>query len=187
MINATIPLSTASPPARIVRGYHGTSAIKAARIVRQQTLESSENGWDWIGHGIYFWEGAPGRAWEWARKHHGSESAVVAVDIMLGACLDLTDVRFTSILQVAYHQITELYSKRAESAPENRGKARYLDCLVINYVCEEILETIDTVRATFIEGDPVYPGSGFMSQSHIQICVRNVSSLVSAIKLETPR
>ena len=31
----------------------------------------------------------------------------------------------------------------------------------------------DSVRGIFFEGGPIYPGSGILDKSHIQICVRN--------------
>lgn len=35
------------------------------------------------------------------------------------------------------------------------------------------LPQYDSVRGVFFEGHPIYESSGFMEQSHIQICVRN--------------
>jgi hypothetical protein len=38
-------------------GYHGCDRNLAGRIVAGETeLKPSENAWDWLGHGIYFWE-----------------------------------------------------------------------------------------------------------------------------------
>lgn len=31
----------------------------------------------------------------------------------------------------------------------------------------------DSVRGIFIEGDAIYPDSGILAKTHIQICVRN--------------
>src|SRR5579863_9508112 len=53
---------------RLVVGYHGTSATHAEVIVREGLFQPSENDYDWLGHGIYFWEEAPCRAWRWARR-----------------------------------------------------------------------------------------------------------------------
>lgn len=35
------------------------------------------------------------------------------------------------------------------------------------------LEPYDSVRGLFIEGDEVYPGSGFREKTHVQICIVN--------------
>jgi hypothetical protein len=170
-------------PVRIVTSYHGTNAVRAEEILRTQRIKPSENVWDWIGHGVYFWENAPLRAWQWAEKKYGDEAAVVVADVKLGVCLDLTDTRYTSILKFAHQRLVQLHAARGEVLPENRGKARYLDCLVVNYVAEQILRDVETVRATFLEGDPIYSGSAFFTQSHIQVCVRAHQNIVSPIRL----
>jgi hypothetical protein len=166
------------PEDATIVGYHATSASAAATILATGRIEPSTNAWDWLGHGIYFWENAPGRAWQWAVEKHPEEPAVVIASIRLGACLDLTDNRFTSAVQVAYHRLRTAFAEAKQTLPSNRGKARYLDCLVINYVCSEILKNIETVRATFPEGEPLYTGSAFHHQSHIQVCVRTPANIV---------
>lgn len=54
---------------------------------------------------------------------------------------------------------------------------RYLDCAVIEYTHKFLEEkdqnSFDSVRATFIEGDPIYPSAGFYDKTHIQICIIN--------------
>lgn len=54
---------------------------------------------------------------------------------------------------------------------------RYLDCAIIEDLHQERyrngLPQYDSVRGVFFEGHPIYESSGFMEQSHIQICVRN--------------
>jgi hypothetical protein len=54
---------------------------------------------------------------------------------------------------------------------------RYLDCAVIEYT-HSFLRTknepsFDSVRAAFIEGEPIYPGAGFHGKTHIQLCIIN--------------
>lgn len=55
---------------------------------------------------------------------------------------------------------------------------RELDCAVIERIhlynhMTDRNDEYDSVRGAFIEGKPVYPGSGFRDRTHIQICVRN--------------
>jgi len=135
---------------RIVLGYHGTRLDRAATILSTGKFIPSANDYDWLGHGIYFWEHAPFRAWQWARERYGSEGAVVAAKIRLGFCLDLTDIPFTDALKAAYQGIREAYILANRILPENKGKAPRLDCLVINYLTEYILPECDTVRAPFL-------------------------------------
>ena len=37
----------------------------------------------------------------------------------------------------------------------------------------------DTVRAAYIEGSPIFDGSAFMEDTHIQIAVRNPASIIA--------
>jgi hypothetical protein len=143
-----------------------------ARILAGHGFQPSRNDYDWLGHGIYFWEYAPYRAHEWARLKYASQAAVVEADIRLGRCLDLTDIRYTEIIRQAFDGLREAYARNGQSMPANRGKARRLDCLVINYVAEYLLPECETVRAPFLEGSPIFEGSALLSASHVQIVVR---------------
>ena len=162
---------------RIVVGYHGTDMGRARKVLATGRFAPSENDYDWIGHGVYFWEFAPLRAWQWARRRYGSDASVIEAQIELGYCLDLTDVRFTDSLRAAYEGLREAHARTGTPLPVNRGKARCLDCLVINYVCSAILPECETVRAPFLEGDPIYDGSALLTQSHVQLVVRSSSCI----------
>ena len=136
--------------ARIVIGFHGTRVDRAQEIISSGKFVPSANDYDWLGHGIYFWEHAPLRAWQWARQKYQSEGAVVEVRIRLGCCLDLTDIRYTDALRAAYQGLREAYVTAGKPLPVNKGKARCLDCLVINYLTNFIFPEVDSVRAPFL-------------------------------------
>ena len=76
--------------ARIVLGYHGCTPDFADRLLRGDIAIDewipSENPYDWLGHGVYFWEHAPERARDWG------DGGTVGAVIQLGLCLDLTDI-----------------------------------------------------------------------------------------------
>jgi len=91
---------------RVVVGFHGTSEERADTIVSSGQFIPSKNDYDWLGHGIYFWEYAPLRAWQWAKQKYRDRAAVVRASIELGACLDLTDLRYTSALQIVIRDAT---------------------------------------------------------------------------------
>ncbi len=57
----------------------------------------SENPYDWLGHGIHFWEFAPERARAWSRK-----GGVVGAVIQLGTCLDCTDIWYTDLMKKTF-------------------------------------------------------------------------------------
>ena len=51
-----------------VLGYHGcTRAVGEKILAGKEHLKASENDYDWLGTGIYFWENSAQRALEWAR------------------------------------------------------------------------------------------------------------------------
>jgi hypothetical protein len=104
--------------ARVVLGYHGcleplaTELLNGTRPIAD--WQPSDNRWDWLGKGIYFWEHAPARAKRWAeaklaRSAGTGTAAVVGAVIQLGDCFDLTDVNFTNILGEAFKEVSEDY------------------------------------------------------------------------------
>ncbi|GBR75667.1 hypothetical protein NO2_0318 [Candidatus Termititenax persephonae] len=76
----------------IAYGFHGTDEKCAYDVILGKIphLSKSENTWDWLGTGIYFWEANPQRAWEWA-KEHKKNPAVIGAIISLGNCLNLLE------------------------------------------------------------------------------------------------
>jgi hypothetical protein len=181
--------------ARIVIGYHGCSEEFARDLLLGtkpiRDWKSSTNEWDWLGHGIYFWEHSPARARRWAQEQgvrHGFAPAVVGAVIQLGRCFDLLNEAITQILAQSYQELVQSYADSGASLPQNRGpglKMRNLDCLVIN-TCLALLESqgtqYDTVRGAFLEGDPIYPGAGFSREGHLQIAVRNPSCILGVFR-----
>src|SRR2546426_9818552 len=53
---------------RVVVAFHGTSADQVETILASGAFTPSRNDYDWLGHGVYFWEHAPLRAWQWAKQ-----------------------------------------------------------------------------------------------------------------------
>ena len=164
-----------------VYGYHGCSRDVADKVLsgRGANLNSSENDYDWLGSGIYFWEEGPKRALEWAWQKFGfDKAAVIGAKIRLGHCLNLMDVDSYGILRETYLNLV----KRGQPLPKNGKLLHRLDCAVINAALRhaEIVERYpyDTVRCPFVEGEPVFPDSKFFDHSHIQISVRTPQAIV---------
>jgi hypothetical protein len=159
--------------ARIVLGYHGCEPDFAEDLLRGEIAvkdwKPSKNPYDWLGHGIYFWEHGPERARDWGK------GGVVGAVIQLGLCLDLTDVRDTRLLAEMYEDLKRLEVRGALVLPKKSKRFRRLDCLVINELVRWSARrgiNYQTVRCPFLEGDAVFPGSGILKESHIQIAVR---------------
>src|SRR6476661_1337243 len=113
-------------------GFHGTRIERAERILAHG-FEASRNEYDWLGDGAYFFQDAPGRAWEWARKRFGSEGAVVAAEIDLTDCLDLLDPRWHEVVREFHAALLSDLGARGETAPRQTVGAHRLDRAVINY------------------------------------------------------
>ncbi|HKI18694.1 MAG TPA: hypothetical protein VKA15_12485 [Isosphaeraceae bacterium] len=161
-----------------VSGFHATSIQVADMLLREQTTwEASNNEYDWLGTGIYFWQDDPGRAWEWTAQRHwphlALDTAVIEVEVELDECLDLIGPTYMELLAQAHRQLEAVYASRGTAMPENMPDGRhFLDHAVVNQVAENWWK-VDTVRGLFIEGAPAYPGASFYSLQHIQIAVRN--------------
>ena len=169
----------------LVLGFHGCSKSVFESVVYQgEALKASENEYDWLGHGIYFWEQNYQRAFEWAINRYGDDGAVVGAVIDLGYCLNLTDSFSAQILRNGY-EILKIRCEAAEmdlpqNVPSKRTKdilLRNLDCAVIQQVHDYNKDNgktpFDSVRGIFTEGGPVYPGAEFQEKTHVQLCICN--------------
>jgi hypothetical protein len=183
------------PFARIVIGYHGCAEAFARELLLGtrpiHKWQPSTNDWDWLGHGIYFWEHSPDRARRWAEEKyaaHGESPAVLGAVIQLGRCFDLLNEGITAVLAKNHSQLVTSYEQAGRPLPQNRGrdwKLRELDCLVINDCLARLqaqgLE-YDTVRGAFLEGAPAYPGAGFSREAHVQLAVRNPACILGVFR-----
>lgn len=170
-----------------VIGFHGTSEDVAESVLSGRSeLKISQNKYDWLGHGAYFWENAPERAWQWAdtwAKKRGKKPAVVGAIIQIGHCLNLMDKSSNAALKATHSALMNFCPANGRVLPTNNGKLHDLDCLIINIVnkiSDNKGNPYDTVRAAFIEGNPVFPGSTIMDDTHIQICVRDPKKSIVA-------
>jgi hypothetical protein len=104
---------------------------------------------------------------------------VIGAVVSLGLCLDLTTTAGIEQVRTAHRNLVELATATHVELPKNtaNGLLRRLDCAVIQMIhkIRDDLrdQPIDTVKGVFIEGGPVYDGSGFYEKTHIQIAVRN--------------
>ena len=171
-----------------VLGYHGcqrdfADAVRSGRITLAQ-WKPSQNVYDWLGEGIYFWEGSRTRADQWAVEQSGDQADVLEVEIDLGQCLNLLESTYHEAIRATYRNLRRVYRSQGWLLPKNQKKRHDLDCLVINKFVK-FMERFEgqqgilfqTVRGVFEEGRPLFPGSALRSQSHIQIAVRDVQCM----------
>ena len=175
-----------------VLGFHGCDREVAERVLAgEQDLLASTNDYDWLGHGIYFWEGNPRRAEQWAEQRMlYPESSIrepyaIGAVIDLGFCLSLMQTDHLEAVREAYETLKESFRRVDREMPTNSGGddrlLRRLDCAVIQILHEnrevKNRQPFDSVRSLFQEGSEIYPGSGFHEGSHIQLCVRDRSCI----------
>ncbi|HCM6216307.1 MULTISPECIES: hypothetical protein [Klebsiella] len=174
-----------------VYGFHGIDKRAALRILLQKdNFIHSNNSYDWLGNGVYFWENNYARAIQYAEEDKKRRNSKVKTPFVLGAvidlghCLDLLDQKYIDFLKVAYDDMISSLIASGSPIPQNAafGKSdfdfmrRELDCAVIRYACNIAKEAgtpFDSVRAAFLEGNPLYDGAKFYEKNHIQIAVIN--------------
>lgn len=177
-----------------VLGFHGCDESVGESILAGETahLTHSDNAYDWLGTGIYFWEASPQRAFDFA-SHVANGGKVskgkIKKPFVLGAIIDLQhcfnlidsdalqELREGSLLALSAAQTTNIQLR-------NMGEdlnLRYLDRAAIEAVHgfrkDKGFCDYDTVRSAFWEGKELYPTAGFREKNHIQLCVRNTDCI----------
>src|SRR5437764_8072019 len=112
--------------ARIIVGYHGCSeALARNLLLGKQSIgdwKPSENKWDWLGKGIYFWEHSPERALRWAQERYRgrrAEPAVLGAVVQLGQCFDLTDEGLAGVLEESFTELSKAFEAAGLELPTN--------------------------------------------------------------------
>ncbi|MEQ8404234.1 MAG: hypothetical protein RKE49_03990 [Oceanicaulis sp.] len=182
----------------LVLAYHGCDVAVAEALLSGGDFKKSENAYDWLGHGIYFWERDPRRGLEFAhmlaahplRGRHIQKPAVIGAVLTLGRCLDLTVRNAATFTSEAYQALLDLFNSHdGASMPVNSADLlrRDLDCAVFNMLhrmrAQQGSPPFDTIRGIFEEGDPAYPGAGFKDHTHIQIAVRNTDCILGVFRV----
>ena len=195
----------------VIFGYHGCDRTLADKLIlASEDLRVSDNPWDWLAQGVYFWEHDPQRAFDFAceirdrphphGRHHVDEPSVVGAVIQPGRCLNLLDARDRPLLVKAHTALVRSFEALNRPLPENAGGEdrvrRNLDCAVIRMLHQKHEASVgpgaafQTVRAAFFEGEPppwrTSPGAGFADKSHIQIAVRDPACILGFFRPRSP-
>jgi hypothetical protein len=194
----------------LVLGFHGCDRKTGESLLSGEEFRQSNNPYDWLGNGAYFWENNPKRAMDWAERMKAmpglaervKEPFAVGAVINLGNCLDLTEAVSLELIKSAHDSLLGLIefaqtqgiegihlptNEKAGSADHDLVK-RYLDCAVINHLHQlravSKLSTFDTVRGAFHEGKELFPGSRIMEKTHIQIAVRSPECIIGVFRIK---
>lgn len=175
----------------LVLGFHACDReVGEAILAGTKGFKPSENDYDWLGHGMYFWENSLHRAQAYGNELKNNrkkliDPMVIGAVIHLGYCFDLIESHSLSVLKKHYSIMENAFSASNITMPVNEKVSvddtdmvfRKLDCAVIQYMHSEIKSNndraFDSVRGAFWEGKDLYPGAGFKEKNHIQICIRN--------------
>lgn len=173
-------------------GFHGCDISVFNEVIKENNkLKPSENNYDWLGHGIYFWQNNLQRAYEFAefQKSRGKikKVAVIGAILDLGYCLDFINSEYLSLLSNGYSMLQADMKNAGINLPKNHLEKdntfilRNLDCAVIERIHqwneENKYKSYDSVRGVFWEGKEIYPTSGFREKNHVQICIRNINCI----------
>jgi len=188
----------------LVIGFHGCDRDTRDKLLQNpHNIKKSEKPYDWLGHGMYFWEYNETRAVEWAddyaKRDKIKEPAVIGAVLNLGNCCDLLDKQYIDLVAAYYTLLKHSNITLGKPMPENtdvKGDKnkdklkRELDCAVIEFMHERIFalqeklkkddssKNFDSVRGAFMEGGEAFPGSGIQRKNHIQICIRNPNCIL---------
>lgn len=195
----------------LILGFHGCDLEIADKLINSPNkVRKSEKPYDWLGHGMYFWENNFLRAQQWAKEKESrgeiKKAAVVGAVLTLDNCLDLLDSSSIELLSNYYDLLKIELESTGKTLPKNidiekdphKDKLkRELDCAVIEYMHKEIeleidknnkekgyseLKKFDSARGFFTEGGPAFPGSEIQMKSHSQICIRNMNCIKGFFK-----
>lgn len=183
-----------------VLGYHGCDRQVGESLIDGAQFIASENDYDWLGSGIYFWEANPRRGLEFAtqlqkwrkgKANEIKEPFVVGAVVEPGLCLDLTTSMGIQAVAAMHADFLDYCKQAGIDPPKNTGGQdflfRKLDCAVINHLhnirVAAGLPSFDVVKGVFIEGSRIYPESGFFEKTHIQLCVRNFACIKGVFRV----
>lgn len=175
--------------ASFVLGYHGCDEAVGEQLLLNQEFRFSQNDYDWLGEGVYFWEANPLRGLQFAQEVATREPrrirkpCVIGAILDLGYCLDLMSSAGLNMVKEAYSALQEAYQAAGLPLPANLPEQfrHPLDCAVINYLHKiragNKQPPVDSIKAVFQEPPNLYPGSAFMEKNHVQIAVRNLDCI----------
>lgn len=186
----------------LIIGFHGCERrVRDTLLLNPNYYKISQKPFDWLGHGLYFWENNYERALQWAteKKKRGKieEPAVIGAVLHLGYCCDFLDKRCIRLLAFYFNNMKSKYEQIKRELPKNEDLKfdrhknkilRHRDCAAIEFMHAEIFSVVtkeraekgysdykifDSTRGVFVEGGPAFEGAGIFEKSHIQICIRN--------------
>lgn len=188
---------------QLILAYHGCDITVRDRLIKGQLprLTPSSNRYDWLGEGVYLFEGDAGRAMEFARAacHQSAKllsvrpivtPAVVGAILCVSRCWDMTTVDGRRDYVMAHARLRDAQDTAGRPMPTNRPSdafdedtlIRGLDCAVFNVGHEmrarDGSPPIQLVRAAFYQGRPILDGTEFRTGTHLQLALRDQQCVI---------
>jgi hypothetical protein len=183
-------------PGHLLLACHGCDATTRDDLVMRRLLklEHSQNEYDWLGPGSYFFESDPQRAMSFARASAGhperlytkrpiATPAVVGAVICVTSCLDMaTQVGLDEFADVLEH-LRQTNTPIAQNDTVNPLLRRlnnqvFTSLHALRHDLE--YERYQMVRGAFVQGAALGDAnSGFNRDNHIQLAVRDPDAVVS--------
>jgi hypothetical protein len=181
----------------ILVGYHGCDQTIRDGLVNRSIshLNTSNNRYDWLGAGAYFFVGDYERAMHFANyafenPHLNTTAkpilspAVVGAVIEVDSIWDLSRTSGKTFFSQTRQRLEQDFASAGKAVPINKRKnsdddlgiLRYQDRAVIEIGCEITASNgrpYDAVQGIFQQGKPLGDLSGFYQLSHTQIAVRS--------------
>lgn len=183
----------------LVVAYHGCDITVRDDLIsgKLAQLKHSENPYDWLGPGAYFFENDLERAHIFAKASADAPDqlytakpiatpAVVGAILKVGRWLDMTHQEGIQLFKEADSAfIAGLQASNAQipvNAPAHEGDVDILhrsrDRAVFGFIHDQQPGVFDAVRGAFAQGDHVSDNSGFRLRTHVQIALLNDSCVL---------
>jgi hypothetical protein len=180
--------------------YHGCDVTTRDDLVsgRLRHLSHSNNRYDWLGPGAYFFEGDLERALMFSQASHDNPSkmytvrpigtpAAVGVALRVQSWLDMTTQAGIQEFTMAYQSMVEGLHDVGDPVPVNSAASdddpdillRALDNAVFTFLhdvranSKPPLSPFQAVRGAFHQGPEIAHLSGFHKSTHVQIALRD--------------
>lgn len=190
----------------LVIAYHGCDVTVRDDLVsgRVSTLKPSNNDYDWLGPGAYFYEGDADRALLFAQASHKhperlytarpiATPAVVGAVLSISRCLDMTTQEGLRQFLEGYQTMSAGVARMGAAMPVNEAASdddleiirRKLDAAVFASIHAmrgygpQPLPAYQLVRAAFHQGPAAAPSSAFRLGTHIQLAVCDPSTILA--------
>ena len=189
---------------QLVVAYHGCDRATVDALVSGslKELDQSDNPYDWLGKGTYFFQDDWRRALMFAQASAESPTrkftarpiinpSVVGAILRLSSVLDMSTQEGIDAFRISYESLLLAdipLKKNRKSKPEDidvilRGLDRQVFTNLHQMLIDQGIPPVDAVRGAFPQGNPVAPTSAIFANSHVQIALRNPSCVLGYFRV----